>query len=116
MPFEQTMPRPFTRIGIEQHAPAESGVYGISNASEWIYIGEADDIRSRLLEHLSEPSPFLMQRRPTGFVFEVCPPERRRARQDRLVIEYEPHCNRHPYEPPPSPEIRNPFRDGRRRA
>jgi hypothetical protein len=72
-----------------------SGVYGISNATEWLYIGEADNIQEALAGHLHEGNTPLMKRLPTGFVFEVCLWTRRPARRDRLVLEYEPTCNRH---------------------
>jgi hypothetical protein len=95
MPFEQLTPRPFTAGAIQIYAPVASGVYGISNAREWIYVGEADNIRSALLAHLMDLGTSLMQHQPTGFVFEVCDGPRRSARQDRLVLEYEPTMNRH---------------------
>ena len=95
MPFEQLIPRPFTPGAIQMHAPVASGVYGISNAREWIYIGQADNIQDALLNHLQDLSTSLMERQPTGFVFELCDGARRPARQDRLVFEYEPVCNRH---------------------
>jgi hypothetical protein len=94
MPFDQVFPRSFTAPSVRQHAPALSGVYGISNAREWIYIGETDNIQDTLLRHLLEPGTSLLQQRPTGFVFEVCDRVRRPVRQDRLVFEYEPTCNR----------------------
>jgi hypothetical protein len=94
MPFEQHIPRPFTPISVRTFAPAASGVYGISNAREWIYIGVAEDIQAALLGHLSESDTSLTQRRPTGFVFEVCAATLRATRQDRLLLEYEPVCNR----------------------
>jgi hypothetical protein len=47
-----------------------------------------------LLNHLHEINSPLKKHEPTGFVFEVCDQARRAARQDRLVIEYEPSCNR----------------------
>jgi hypothetical protein len=94
MPFEQLIPRPLLPVAIQMYAPAASGVYGISNAREWIYIGETDDIRDALLTHLREGNTALMRRQPTGFVFEVCDRAKRPARQDRLVLEYEPACNR----------------------
>ena len=77
------------------YAPVASGVYGISNAREWIYIGQADNIQDALLNHLQDLSTSLLERQPTGFVFELCDGARRPARQDRLVFEYEPVCNRH---------------------
>jgi hypothetical protein len=71
-----------------------AGVYGISNAQEWIFVGEADNIQDALLDHLRDVGTELMKRQPTGFVFEICDGSRRIARQDRLVLEYEPTCNR----------------------
>jgi hypothetical protein len=76
------------------YAPGVSGVYGISNAQEWIFVGEADNIQSALLSHLQDAQAPLMKRQPVGFVFEVCDRTRRVARQGRLVHEYEPVCNR----------------------
>jgi hypothetical protein len=84
----------FSSVSVRAHAPIASGVYGISNAREWIYIGETDNIQLRLLEHLAESGTALKARGPTGFTFEVCDPEARPARQDRLVLQYEPVCNR----------------------
>ena len=94
MPFDQFTPRPFSAGAVHTYAPTTSGVYGISNAREWIYIGETDNIQDTLLTHLQEPDTPLMKRQPTGFVFEVCGHAGRPARQDRLVLEYEPTCNR----------------------
>jgi len=94
MPFDQRIPRRFTPDAINMYAPVTSGVYGISNSREWIYIGETDNIQSALLTHLQELKTVLMKREPTGFVFEVCDPAQRSSRQDRLVFEYEPACNR----------------------
>jgi hypothetical protein len=94
MPFVGFFPRSFIPASIQTFAPSASGVYGISNAAEWIYIGETDDIRDALLTHLQQADTALMKRAPTGFVFEVCDRARRGARQDRLVLEYEPACNR----------------------
>jgi hypothetical protein len=76
------------------YAPGVSGVYGISNAREWIYVGATDNIQGALLGHLEDPNAPLMKREPMGFVFEVCDRARRSVRHDRLVQEYEPTCNR----------------------
>lgn len=95
MPFHQPFPRSFTSAAIQEYAPDRSGIYGISNAGEWIYIGETDNIQEALLGHLCETDTALLQRLPTGFVFEVCDRALRSPRQDRLVLEYEPTCNRH---------------------
>ena len=94
MPFDQVTPRTFNALGVRQHAPALSGVYGISNASEWIYVGETDNLQQALLSHAQEAGTSIHNRRPTGFVFEICDRARRIERHDRLVREYGPVCNR----------------------
>ncbi len=94
MPFEQFTPRSFTPISVQVNAPAASGIYGISNAREWIFIGETDNIQASLLQDLRKGDSALLKRSPTGFVFELCDVADRRARQDRLILEYEPVCNR----------------------
>lgn len=95
MPFKSFNAHSFTQSAIVTHAPASPGVYGITSAKEWIFIGEADDIRNSLLEHLKNSGSLLLARHPTGFVFEQCHAALRMARQDQLVMEYEPICNRH---------------------
>ena len=95
MPFKSFNAHSFTQSAIVMHAPAGPGVYGITSAKEWIFIGEADDIRNSLLEHLKDNGSLLLARHPTGFVFELCHAALRMSRQDQLVMEYEPICNRH---------------------
>jgi len=93
MPFSQLIPRRFAPDAIKRYAPSQSGVYGVSNAQEWIYIGETDNIQAALLDHLALSNTTLMNRQPTGFVFEICDRTSRSARLDRLVSEYGPCCN-----------------------
>jgi hypothetical protein len=93
MPFDRIVPHPLTAVSVQAHAPAASGVYGISNAREWIYIGETDNIQGALLEHLQDLSAQVMKKQPTGFVCEVCDGLRRPARHTRLIVEYGPACN-----------------------
>ena len=94
MPFEQFTPRSFTPVSVRANAPPASGIYGISNAREWIFIGESDNIQASLLHDLQKGYSALLRRLPTGFVFEICGAAERRVRQDRLIQEYEPVCNR----------------------
>ena len=70
------------------------GVYGLSNAREWVFVGVADDIRATLMGHLQERNTALKSHAPTGFTFEICHPSQRAARLSRLVAEYAPVCNR----------------------
>jgi excinuclease UvrABC nuclease subunit len=53
LPFQNYPARIFKAADIRREAPASSGVYGLSNAREWIYVGETDNIQVRLLEHLN---------------------------------------------------------------
>jgi len=94
MPFERFTPRSFTAVSVRANAPAASGVYGVSNAREWIYIGETDNIQASLLDEVRRDGSAILNRYPTGFVFELCLPAGRPARQNRLILEYEPVCNR----------------------
>jgi excinuclease UvrABC nuclease subunit len=93
MPFAPPMPRSFTVVSVRMNAPVAPGVYGISNAREWIYIGQAENIQAALMEHLGDAGTSIMNRRPTGFIFEVCDLASRPARMNRLVQEYKPTCN-----------------------
>ena len=94
MQFEQFTPRSFTPVSVRTNAPTASGNYGISNAREWIFIGETDNSQASLLHDLQQGNSALLKRFPTGFVFELCDAADRPARQDRLILEYEPVCNR----------------------
>jgi hypothetical protein len=71
-----------------------SGIYGLSNAREWVFVGVAEDIRAALLGHLREGNTTLKSRAPTGFTFEICHPSQMSARVSRLVSELAPVCNR----------------------
>jgi hypothetical protein len=94
MPFNHPVPRSFNLPSVREFAPPVSGVYGLSNAGSWVYIGVTDNIQAALVGHLAEAGSDLMRQRPTGFVFEICDSSRRCGRQDRLVFEYEPAFNR----------------------
>lgn len=93
MPFERTLPRSFNPSSVRNFAPAASGVYGLSNAREWIFIGESDNIQAALFEHLSNLDSEVMRLGPKGFVLETCERTRRLARQERLIAEYRPLYN-----------------------
>ncbi len=90
--------RRFTRLtNAFSYAPRESGVYGIYDNSEWIYIGEAKDMEARLYEHLrgqSDQSARILRRKPTHFIFERCDAATRVSREAQLIRELDPFCNR----------------------
>lgn len=90
MPFTPHRAYSYTDISIRQNAPSWGGIYGLSNAQNWIYIDAVDDIRSALLEHLSERNPTPDFRSVTGFAFELCDSRERSQRFSRLVEELHP--------------------------
>jgi len=94
MPFDQFTPRSLTPASVLANAPAASGIYGVSNAREWIYIGETADIQAELLRHLHNPPAFLRRYSPSGFTYELSTAEHRIDRQKQLVLELEPIGNR----------------------
>ena len=94
MPFGNHGNRSFTVTSIGKNAPRESGVYGLSDSQQWIYVGETADIQGELLKHLAHPQMFLMEHPPSGFTFELTTPGQRVGRQNQLVLELEPIGNR----------------------
>lgn len=73
-------------------------VYGISNAREWIYIGNSGNIERALLDYIQDAGSALMKKHPQGFVFEVCDESHWVARRDWLVLEYELALNRYSFD------------------
>lgn len=94
MPFANYGSRSFTITSVDRNAPAASGVYGLSNARQWIYVGEAANIQAELLKHLESPNAFLREHSPSGFTYELSSTEHRVERQNQLVFELEPIGNR----------------------
>ena len=88
MSFQGGFPRTFSNASIRAHAPAMSGVYGISNGREWILIQAADDIQAELLHH--GETLRISELHPTGFSYEVCHPSTRDWRRKALVKQYVP--------------------------
>ena len=96
MPFSNTG-YSFTESGLASYAPTGSGVYGIYNSTEWIYIGETKNVEARLYEHLrkqSDQSGCIHKHKPTNFAFESADANSRVARQNGLIVEYDPACNK----------------------
>ncbi len=100
MPFPQQDSRPYTQAGIESIAQKQKGVYGlfqvVSQERAWVYIGRAQDLRKRLLEHLHSdgsrnPDKCIQQYLPTHFVTVVT--YNYEAREKQLIEEYTPSCN-----------------------
>lgn len=94
MPFSNHGNRSFTATSVGRNAPAESGVYGLSDARHWIYVGETANIQAELARHLLSPNVLLRGHAPSGFTFELSTAEHRGERRNRLVAELDPIGNR----------------------
>ena len=84
----------FNAASVLANAPARSGVYALFAAQRWVYVGESGDIRARLFQYLNGENDCISQWGPTGFQFEECPANQRVARQDQLILQLNPACNR----------------------
>ena len=94
VPFANHGNRSFTMISVDKNVPAASGVYGLSNASQWIYVGESANIHAELFRHLQHPNTFLKGNSPSGFTYELSSEQHRVARRNQLVFELDPIGNR----------------------
>ena len=94
VPFANHGNRSFTMISVDKNVPAASGVYGLSNASRWLYVGETANIHAELFKHLQHPNTFLRGHRPSGFTYELSSEQHRAERRNQLVLELEPIGNR----------------------
>jgi len=94
VPFENHGNRPFTTTSVDKNAPAASGVYGLSNARQWIFVGETANIQAELRKHLQHPNEVLREHTASGYTYELSPAEDRVERQNRLISELAPVGNR----------------------
>ncbi len=91
----------FNSATVHRLAPQAPGVYGLSNAREWVHIGQSDNIQESLLSHLTEQGTELASLKPSGFTFEICYGDARSMRQQRLITELRPAVQ-HRTRPAPS--------------
>jgi hypothetical protein len=94
MNWDQQSPYSFNRTSVLHNVKEVSGVYGLLSENSWVYIGEDPNVQRALLECLSGQRPCVLQFQPSVFVFEVCPPRNRKARQRELAQIYRPACNK----------------------
>jgi len=93
MPFAQQTPRAFNRVNIEVIRMGQLGVYGLFKEGVWVYVGKGD-IRKRLLDHLNGDNPCIVGARPTYWVDEICVDPVMSSREQQLILECNPSCNK----------------------
>jgi hypothetical protein len=77
----------FTQLSIFLQVPAKSGVYVLHNFTRCIYIGESDNLRNTLQQHLRGDNPWISLWEPSGVYFEIWPKSDRRERKNHLINE-----------------------------
>ena len=76
---------------VQDQAPDASGIYAIFTPRRWLHIGETDDIRRSLLDHLNDTDVNeLVESGPLSFSFEEVPPAGRGARRRALIAQLAP--------------------------
>jgi hypothetical protein len=80
-------------MAVDKNAPAASGVFGLSNAFQWIYVGETANIQAELRRLLHDSSQLLRDHIASGYTFELSSAEHRVERQSQLVRELHPVGN-----------------------
>ena len=77
-------------FAITQLVPKVSGVYGLHNQHQQLFIGEAADLREALLLHWHESDKLFRGQQPTHFSFEICDAEVRAQRAQSLIASHQP--------------------------
>ncbi len=93
MAFEGHGAFPLTVAGILGGAPEASGVYAIHTPTRWVFIGDADNVRQALFDHLNARDELLESFQPLSFSWEAASCAERGALRDALIAELRPVCN-----------------------
>jgi len=84
----------FGHRAVDHQVPEGSGIYAIFSARRWVYVGESNDIRQSLFRHLNTEEAAMTRFGSLSFSFEMLASDQRLARQQALVAELKPACNR----------------------
>ena len=80
----------FTQLSVFLQVPAKSGVYALHNSNRCIYIGETDNLRKTLQQHLRGDNPWISLWEPSGVYFEPWPETGRYERKIDLITQFQP--------------------------
>jgi len=94
---------PYTKPSVDMHAPRCGGVYVLTERRDErnvvFYVGQAQDLRERLSEHLlrSEENACIRQclrSNGCGFCFaKISDQTQRQAAEKWLILHFQPRCN-----------------------
>ena len=82
MPRRDPQTVPLTRIDVVSRIPSESGVYGIVDNDVYLLIGEAWNLKARLLALMN----VLQDVGDFQVIYELCPEDERVARKEQLGV------------------------------
>lgn len=82
MPWRDPKTVPLTRIDVVSQIPSESGVYAILDDHVYLLVGEAWNLKARLLELMN----VLQDIGEFRVIYELCPEEERVARKEHLGL------------------------------
>ena len=71
-------------------APDDSGIVGLKNLGEWVYIASSNSIRRALKDFLEGSMPWISQQHPVQFSYELAEGRQRAFRCSELTAEYRP--------------------------
>lgn len=91
MPWQNPTGYALNHVSLLAHAPAAPGVYAIYSGKRWVYFGESEDLRRRLLEHLTDRSHCMHQFPDLQYSVELAP--NRVDRLQDLLRAYPTPCN-----------------------
>ena len=80
MPWRQPKTVPLTRIDVVSEIPSESGVYAILDGDVCLLVGEAWNLKARLLELMN----VLQDIGEFRVTYELCPEDERIARKEAI--------------------------------
>jgi hypothetical protein len=84
---------PFDHDMVDQHAPHAAGIYVIGNGRP-VFVGETDDLRTRLSFHQSEPGHCMKDLSPLLFSCKITPArEETHLLLKRIIRWWRPACN-----------------------
>ena len=93
MPWSSASSYVFSRASIMLNVPELSGIYVLHSQATWIYVGESENIRAQLLEHLNGNNACITVFPGLTFSYELVPHAARGWRLGELISEFRPLCN-----------------------
>jgi excinuclease UvrABC nuclease subunit len=93
MPWGNPTSYEFSRMSVVRNAPEQSGIYALYHRATWVYIGETENIRAQLLQHLDGDDTRITVYPALSFSYVLAPAATRAWRYEELIREYHPVCN-----------------------